>query len=87
MAIFNSSGKMPVFNTWLINKVSGLIIAGSIILINLEEIPSSPQLILREGWYRLPNRFFVNVFKIKYCIYTFKIILVNVYTYLISNNT
>ena len=26
MAIFNSSGKMPVFNTWLINKVSGLII-------------------------------------------------------------
>ena len=64
MAIFNSSGKMPVFNTWLINKVSGLIIAGSIILINLEEIPSSPQPFLREGWYRLPNRFFVNVFKI-----------------------
>ena len=44
LAIFNSSGKMPVFNTWLINNVSGLIIAGSIILINLEEIPSSPQL-------------------------------------------
>ena len=40
----NSSGKMHVFNTWLINKVSGLIIAGSITLINLEEIPSSPQL-------------------------------------------
>ena len=32
------------FNTWLISKVSGLIIAGSIILINLDEIPSSPQL-------------------------------------------
>ncbi len=44
LAIFNSSGKMHMFNTWLINKVSGLIIAGSIILINLEEIPSSPQL-------------------------------------------
>ena len=44
LAIFNSSGKMPVFNTWLINNVSGLIIAGSIILINLEEKPSSPQL-------------------------------------------
>ena len=44
LAIFSSSGKIPVFNTWLINKVSGLIIAGSIILINLEEIPSSPQL-------------------------------------------
>ena len=28
----------------LINKVSCLIIAGSIILINFEEIPSSPQL-------------------------------------------
>ena len=39
MAILNSSGKMRVFNTWLINKVSGLIIVGSIILINLEEIP------------------------------------------------
>ena len=44
MAIFISSGKMPVFNTWLINKVSGLIIAGSIMLINLEEIPPSPHL-------------------------------------------
>ena len=33
-----------MFNTWLINKVSGLIIAGSFILINLEEMPSSPQL-------------------------------------------
>ena len=44
LAICNSSGKMPVFNTWLINKVSGLIIAGSMILINVEEIPSSPQL-------------------------------------------
>ena len=35
---------MSVFNTWLINKVSGLIIAGSMILIIFEEIPSSPQL-------------------------------------------
>ena len=50
LAIFSSSGKMPVFNTWLIIKVSGLIIVGSIILINLEEIPSSPQLFLREGF-------------------------------------
>ena len=33
-----------MFSTWLINKVSGLIIAGSIILLNLEEIPSSPQI-------------------------------------------
>ena len=41
---------MPVFNTWLINKVSGFIIAGSMILINFEEIPSSPQLFLREGF-------------------------------------
>ena len=44
LAIFNSSGKMPVFNIWFINKISGLIIAGSMILINFEEIPSSPQL-------------------------------------------
>ena len=50
LAILNSSWKMPVFNTWLINKVSGLIIAGSMILINFEEIPSSPQLFLREGF-------------------------------------
>ena len=49
-AIFNSSGKMHVFNPWLISKVSGLIIAGSIILSNLDEIPSSPQLFLREGF-------------------------------------
>ena len=70
MAIFNSSGKLPVFNTWLINKVSGLIIAGSMILINFEEIPSSPQLFFEERFlYRLPNRFFINVLKIKYCIY------------------
>ena len=42
---------MPVFNTWLISKVSGLIIAGSIILIHLEDIPSSPQLFfLRVGF-------------------------------------
>ena len=33
-----------MFNTWLSSKVSGFIIAGSIILINLDEIPSSPQL-------------------------------------------
>ena len=26
LAIFNSSGKLPVFNIWLISKVSGLII-------------------------------------------------------------
>ena len=45
LAIFNSSGKLPVFNIWLISKVGGLIIAGSIILINLDEIPSSPQLL------------------------------------------
>ena len=71
MAIFNSSGKMPVFNTWLINKVSGLIIAGSMILINFEEIPSSPQLFLGKFLYLLPNRFFINDLKIKYCIYMF----------------
>ena len=52
LAIFNSSGKKPVFNIWLISKVSGLIIAGSIILINLDEIPSSPQLFLREPFLR-----------------------------------
>ena len=44
LSIFNSSGKMPVFNTWLINYVNDLIVAGSIILINFEEIPSSTQL-------------------------------------------
>ena len=33
-----------MFNTWLISKVSGLIIAGSIILFNLDEMPFSPQL-------------------------------------------
>ena len=38
LAIFNSSGKIPVFNTWFINIVNDLIIAGSIIFINLEEI-------------------------------------------------
>ena len=50
LAIFNSSGKMPVLNTWLISKVSGLIIAGSIILINLDEIPPSPHLFFMEGF-------------------------------------
>ena len=50
---------MSVFNTWLTNKVSGLIIAGSIILINLEEIPSSPQLFFwGKGLYRLPNHLY-----------------------------
>ena len=43
LAIFNSSGKMPVFNTWLISKVSGLIIAGSIILINFQYLGSTVQ--------------------------------------------
>ena len=50
LAIFNSSGKMPVFNTWLINKVRGLIIAGPMILIIVEEIPYNPQLFLRESF-------------------------------------
>ena len=48
-ASFNSSVKMPVFNTWLINKLSGCIIAGSMILINFEDIPSNPQLFV-EGF-------------------------------------
>ena len=44
MAIFSSSGKIPVFNTWFVNLVNDLIITGSISLINFEEIPSNPQL-------------------------------------------
>ncbi len=37
---------MPVFNIWLIIKVTGLINAGLIVLIVFEEMPSKPQLIL-----------------------------------------
>ena len=33
-----------MFNTWFINIVNDLIIAGSIIFINFEEIPPNPQI-------------------------------------------
>ena len=42
LAILSSSGRIP--NTWFINIVNDLIIAGSIIFINFEEIPSNLQL-------------------------------------------
>ena len=43
-AILSLSGNMPVFMTWLITKVKDLMIAGSIIFSNFEEIPSNPLL-------------------------------------------
>ena len=88
MAIFNLSGKMPVFNTWLISKVVGLIIAGSIILINLDEIPSSPQLFF-EG--RVCIVFLIvssSMFsKIKYCIYMFIQIILEIFSAIVFNIT
>ena len=44
MAILSLSGNIPVFNTWLINRVSGLIITGAITFNNFDDISSYPQL-------------------------------------------
>ena len=44
MAILSLSGNIPVFNTWLINGVSGLIITGTITFNNFDDISSYPQL-------------------------------------------
>ena len=38
------SGNIPVFNTWLINRVSGLIITGAITFNNFDDISSYLQL-------------------------------------------
>ena len=41
-AILNLSGNMPAFVTWLITRVKDLMIVGSIICNNLEEMLSNP---------------------------------------------
>ena len=46
MAILSLSGNIPVFNTWLISSVSGLIITGAITFNNFDDISSYPQLFL-----------------------------------------
>ena len=73
MAIFSSSGKMPVFNTWFINIVTDLIIAGSIIYINFEEIPSNPQLLfvgrLCIVFFTVSSSIFGNVNTVFMCLF------------------
>ena len=72
MAIFSSSGNIPVFNTWFINIVNDLIIAGSIIFSNFEEIPSNPQLFFcRKTLYSFLYSFLISILKFKYRIYVF----------------
>ena len=44
MAILSLSGNIPVFNTWLNSRVSGLIITGAITFNNFDDISSYPQL-------------------------------------------
>ena len=44
MAILSLSGNRPVFNTWLIKRVSGLIITGAITFNNFDDTSSYPQL-------------------------------------------
>ena len=44
MAILSLSGNIPVFNTWLINRVSGLISTCAITFNNFDDISSYPQL-------------------------------------------
>ena len=46
LAILSLSGNIPVFNTWLINRVSGLIITGAITFNNFDDISSYPQYFL-----------------------------------------
>ena len=43
LAILSLSGNIPGFNTWLINRVSGLIITGAITFNNFDDISSYPQ--------------------------------------------
>ena len=71
MAIFSSSGKIPVFNTWFVNIVNDLIIAVSIIFINFEEIRSNPQLFFVGRLYSFLYSFLINILKFKYRMYVF----------------
>ena len=57
LAMLSLSGNMHVFITWLINRVNDLMLAGSIILKSLEEMPSQPQLFLMEGFLLFSLRF------------------------------
>ena len=43
MANFSLSGKIPVLNTWFINKVIGVMIVGDICFKNSVEMLSNPQ--------------------------------------------
>ena len=45
LAILSLSGNIPVFNTWLINRVNDLIITGAITFNNFDDISSCPQLL------------------------------------------
>ena len=66
MAILSLSGNIPVFNTWLINIVSGLIITGAITFNNFDDISSYPQIFFcREIVYSFLNNNFSNILEIK----------------------
>ena len=72
MAILSLSGNIPVCNTWLISRVSGLIINGAITFNNFDDISSYPQLFFcREIVYSLLNNNFINILESKSLIYLF----------------
>ena len=51
-----------MFNTWLINRVSDLIITGAITFNNFDDISSYPQLFLSgDFFYSFLNNHFINI--------------------------
>ena len=64
LAILNLSRNMPVFFNWINNRVNDLMMAGSIIFNNFEEIPSQPQVFLLESFLFFSLQFIYLHFKI-----------------------
>ena len=54
-----------MFNTWLINRVSGLIITCAIPFNNFDDISSYPHIFCREIVYSFLNNIFINVLERK----------------------